>query len=281
MTFTLGFSPCPNDTFIFDALVNRKIDTGDLTFEVILEDVETLNRLALQNRLDITKLSFGVWPLVIRDYVILNAGSALGRGVGPLLIAKSQMHPDDIEDCTIAIPGQNTTAHLLFSIAFPSAQKKIFLRYNEIENFVLQAQEANVAGVIIHENRFTYQDKGLTKITDLGKFWEDETGSPIPLGGIVARRHFDRNRLLTVDKLIRQSIQYAFDNYPSLPDFVKSKAMEMEENVMRKHIDLYVNDYSLQLGTSGKKAIEKLLDIYKTVNPHHTYSNEKFFLQYH
>lgn len=279
MKLTLGFSPCPNDTFIFDALVNNKIDTGGISFEVLLEDVETLNRLALSNSLDVTKLSFGAWPLVIENYIILNSGSALGTGVGPLLIANSEMPLNQIEHCKIAIPGENTTAHMLFSLAFPEAKEKVFLRYNEIENYVLQTPLINTAGVIIHENRFTYADKGLKKIIDLGKFWEDKTKFSIPLGGIVAKRNIDDNVLIKIDKLIRESIEYAFDNYPVLADYVKVNAIEMEESVMRKHIDLYVNDYSLDLGTSGKEAIQQLLTVYKTINPAYVAPAKYLFLQ--
>jgi len=199
---SIGFSPCPNDTFIFDALVNNKIDTGELEFEVILEDVETLNQLALKNTLDISKISYGVLPLLLDSYLVLNSGSALGTGVGPLLIANKKMVNEEIRNYTVAIPGEHTTAHMLFSLAFPEAKNKIFLRYDEIENFVLKNSsqvspeggdlEGAVAGVIIHENRFTYQQKGLIKIIDLGEFWEQKKQSPIPLGGIVAKRNIDR-----------------------------------------------------------------------------------------
>jgi 1,4-dihydroxy-6-naphthoate synthase len=280
MKLTLGFSPCPNDTFIFDALVNNKIDTGELTFNAVLEDVETLNMLALHNTLDVTKLSFGVWPLVINNYTILNSGSALGTGVGPLLIAKNNIAIIDIKHCTIAIPGENTTAHMLFSLAFPEAKNKIFLRYNEIEEYVLQTPEENIMGVIIHENRFTYSEKGLQKIIDLGKFWEDKTGYPIPLGGIVAKKYSDKALLFKIDNLIKLSIQFAFSNYPALPPFVKMNSMEMEENIMRKHIDLYVNHYSLDLGYNGKEAIKQLLEIYKANNVNYTQFNSELFLEY-
>ena len=279
MNLTLGFSPCPNDTFIFDALVNNKIDTQGVSFDVILEDVESLNRLALKNTFDVTKLSYGVLPLVLNDYIILSTGSALGTGVGPLLVANnSNIFLGEIENYTIAIPGEHTTAHMLFSLAFPAADNKIFLRYDEIENFVLQASSNNIAGVIIHESRFTYAEKGLKKIIDLGKFWEDETGYPIPLGGIVAKRNVDILLLNKIDKLIKESIQYAFGNYPTLAEYVKINSQEMEEAVMRKHIDLYVNDYSVNLGPEGKKAIEKLLSIYQTNNTEHLNWNHQLFL---
>lgn len=263
MKFTLGFSPCPNDTFIFDALVNKKIDTGNYDFDVVLEDVQTLNQWAIEEKLDITKLSYGVLPLVLDNYAVLNSGSALGRGVGPLLITKDAITSTEIDDYTIAIPGEQTTAHLLFSLAFPTAKRKLFLRFDEIENFVAQGKGL---GVIIHENRFTYQDKGLKKIMDLGNFWEKETGKAIPLGGIVIKRRIAVNTQKQIDTLIKKSIEYAFKNYPSLNDYIRNNAQEMSETVMRKHIDLYVNKFSLDLGREGKTSIKKLLKIYQETN---------------
>ena len=263
MTFTLGFSPCPNDTFIFDALVNNKIDTEGLKFETVLEDVQTLNKWALEGKLDITKLSYAVLPLVLEEYILLNSGSALGRGVGPLLISKQQQGIINVDESVIAIPGKNTTAHLLFSLAYPHAKNKVFLRYDEIENFVL---ENKGLGVIIHENRFTYQEKGLSKITDLGDFWEQQTGNPIPLGGIVIRREINNKLQQQVDRLIRKSIQFAFANYPQLNDYIREHSQEMSEDVMRKHIDLYVNDYSIDLGETGRKAVEKIIAVYNEIN---------------
>jgi 1,4-dihydroxy-6-naphthoate synthase len=259
---TLGFSPCPNDTFIFDALVNNKIDTKGLLFDVVLEDVQTLNHWAIQGKLDITKLSYGVLPLVLDNYTVLNSGSALGKGVGPLLIANSkfQILNSKIEDQLIAIPGENTTAHLLFSLAYPNAKNKVFLRYDEIEPFVLANKGL---GVIIHENRFTYQDKGLIKIIDLGDYWEKETNNPIPLGGIVVRRSYNIVLQKKIDALIKKSIEYAFSNYPALTDYIRMHSQEMSEDVMRKHIDLYVNNYSLELGKDGQSAINKLIEVYK------------------
>ncbi len=251
MNFTLGFSPCPNDTFIFDALVNHKIDTQGISFDVRLEDVETLNELALNNKLDFSKISYGVLPNILKNYKVLNSGSALGTGVGPLLISKKPVEFEDVSDYTIAIPGENTTAHLLFSVAFPGARNKVFKRYDEIENFVLNSGGNNL-GVIIHENRFTYAAKGLYKIVDLGNYWEEKTGFPIPLGGIVANKRIDEKFINTVDALIKQSIEYAFSNYPEIPVYVQQNSQEMEVEVMKKHIDLYVNDYSIDLGEAGK-----------------------------
>jgi len=264
MTLTLGFSPCPNDTFIFDALVNNKIDTGGLQFDVVLEDVQTLNNWALQGKLHITKLSYGVLPLVLEQYIVLNSGSALGSGVGPLLIKNEKLIISNVEDLMVAIPGEHTTAHLLFSLAYPNAKKKVFLRYDEIENFVL---EEKGLGVIIHENRFTYADKGLQKITDLGDYWEKETGKSIPLGGIVIKRSVDSEIKLQVDSLIRKSIEYAYANhYKKLTGYVKQHSQEMSEAVMRQHIDLYVNKYSINLGQTGKDAVQKLLHVFQNTH---------------
>jgi len=271
MTLTLGFSPCPNDTFIFDALVNHKIDTEGLDFDVRLEDVETLNQWALQGLLDISKISYGVLPLVMDGYQLLDAGGALGKGVGPLLISRQQLSLTDIDFAKTAIPGERTTAHLLFSLAFPAARNKRFMIFSGIEDAVLSGQAD--CGVIIHENRFTYQQKGLTKLLDLGEFWEKETGAPIPLGGIIFRDQLALTRPTSgpaalaglaakVNRLIRKSLEYAFSNYPALPDYVKTHAQEMDETVMRQHIDLYVNNYSLTLGPDGENAIHTLLRTY-------------------
>ena len=274
MRLTLGFSPCPNDTFIFDALVNKKIDAGGLEFEVVLEDVQTLNQWAIEGKLDITKLSYGVLPLVLDKYILLNSGSALGRGVGPLLITNAELGMTNVEEKQIAIPGKNTTAHLLFSLAYPNAKNKIFLRYDEIENFVLSS---NGLGVIIHENRFTYEAKGLKKIIDLGDYWEKETSNPIPLGGIVIKREIELTVQQKVEGLIKKSIEYAFSNYPELNDYIREHAQEMSEDVMRMHIDLYVNDYSINLKKEGRDAVEKLLDVYSHIN-HTTINCNNIFL---
>ena len=260
MEFSLGFSPCPNDTFIFDALVNKKIDTEGIDFTVELEDVQTLNRWAMQGKLDISKISYGVLPLVLEQYELLDAGGALGKGVGPLLIAKRPIGLTEINSCSIAIPGEQTTAHLLFSLAFPQAKNKQFMVFSGIEDAVLSG--AVDCGVIIHENRFTYQQKGLVKLMDLGEFWEKQTGVPIPLGGIVLKRSLGGGMAQTINGLIRKSLEYAFERYPELPEYVKGHAQEMDESVMRQHIDLYVNNYSLSLGADGEKAIRILQDTF-------------------
>jgi 1,4-dihydroxy-6-naphthoate synthase len=260
MKLSLGFSPCPNDTFIFDALVNRKIDTGDFEFDVVLEDVQTLNRWALESKLDVSKISYGVWPLLQKNYSLLDAGGALGKGVGPLLISKNNILLKDISQLSIAIPGEQTTANLLFSMAFPQAKRKKFMVFSQIETAVLNDEVD--CGVIIHENRFTYMQKGLVKQIDLGEFWEQKTKTPIPLGGIVMRNEFTTAERAEVDRLIRDSVAFAEAYYPDLSDYVTRHAQEMQESVMRQHIDLYVNQFSLSLGVEGRKAVEVLLKVY-------------------
>jgi 1,4-dihydroxy-6-naphthoate synthase len=267
MKLTIGFSPCPNDTFIFDALVNGKIDRGDYEFEVLLEDVQTLNEWAINDKLDVTKISYGVLPLILNQYSVLHAGGALGQGVGPLLIRKESQKPIpdfDSSQMTVAIPGKNTTAHLLFSAAYPQTKLKKFMLFSEIENAVLNGDVD--AGVIIHENRFTYMDKGLVKIIDLGDYWEKETGFPIPLGGIIMKKSYDIRIQKEIDALIKKSIEYAFEHYPAITSYVKEHSQEMEEKVMRQHIDLYVNEFSIDVSEKGKAAVMKLLSVYQDIN---------------
>lgn len=276
MKLTLGFSPCPNDTFIFDALVNKKIDTEGLDFDVVLGDVQTLNEWAIRGQLDITKLSYGVLPLVLDQYRVIGAGGALGKGVGPLLIAKEPWKDGEtIAQKSVAIPGENTTAHLLFSLAYPEATNKQFMVFNGIEEAVINQQVDG--GVIIHENRFTYQKKGLVKLAELGEYWEEKTQSPIPLGGIVVRETFNQPLRTQINRLIRSSIEYAFARYPFIADYVKQHSQEMEESVMRQHIDLYVNNYSIDLGPDGRKAVLTLLDVYRQLHPGRTFKEAEIF----
>lgn len=274
MKLTLGFSPCPNDTFIFDSLVNRKMDMEGLEFDVILEDVQTLNQFALDGTLDVSKISYGVLPLVLDEYILLNSGGALGNGTGPLLISKNKMQNEEVNGSRIAVPGENTTANMLFSLAFPQANQKKFMVFSEIEDAVLKDEVD--CGVIIHENRFTYQQRGLTKIVDLGAYWEEKTNAPIPLGGIVMKRSIDTNIRKQVDQLIRKSLEISFQNYPLISDYVKEHSQEMQETVMRQHIDLYVNDYSLNLGKNGRAAVQKFLDIYASTNKKNPVSQTVF-----
>ena len=266
MKLTLGFSPCPNDTFIFDALVNKKIDTDGFEFDTSLEDVETLNQWALQGKLDITKLSFPAFFRSLGNYTLLNAGSALGKGVGPSLITDSKLEITnaEINQASIALPGANTTANLLFSFAYPEANDKKFMLFSAIEDALVN-KETDL-GVIIHENRFTYQQKGLKKVKDLGEYWEEKMKLPLPLGGIAINQSVKRLVALKISELVRKSLEFAFTNYPVIPDYVKQHSQEMSEDVMRQHIDLYVNNFSLDLGEEGKLAIESLHQVFLELN---------------
>jgi 1,4-dihydroxy-6-naphthoate synthase len=265
MKLTLGFSPCPNDTFIFDALIHHKIDTEGLEFEVTYDDVETLNQKALKGQLDITKLSFHAFAYVANQYALLDAGSALGFGVGPLLISKNPFDENDSRlqipnsELRIGIPGKYTTANFLLGIAYPQLKNKQEMVFSEIESALLEDQID--LGLIIHENRFTYQDKGLNKIVDLGDYWEKLTGCAIPLGGIVINRNLDREVQLKVNRLIRQSVEFAFAHPKSGIDFIREHAQAMDEAVMYKHIELYVNKYSINLGEEGRKAVDTLFKL--------------------
>lgn len=260
MTLSLGFSPCPNDTFIFDALVNGKIDTGGLRFVPHLEDIQTLNAWAPEAKLDITKLSFPAFFPQLNTYRALTAGAALGKGVGPLLVAKREVDLQQIASLTIAIPGEATTANFLLGYTFPAAVNKVPMLFSSIEDAVCN-NDADL-GVIIHENRFTYQQKGLIKICDLGEVWESREQSPIPLACIAIRRALPEEIKQQVNRLIRESVLYAFQHYPSLPPYVAQHAQAMHEDVMRQHIQLYVNDFSISLGEAGKAAIETFYAIY-------------------
>jgi 5,8-dihydroxy-2-naphthoate synthase len=255
---SLAFSPCPNDCFIFDAIVNRRIDTEGLEFDVRLDDVETLNQRAFAGETDVTKLSYHAYAYCADAYVLLDAGSALGRNCGPLLISRRQLTRDDVAagGLKIAIPGQFTTANFLLGLAFPRATDKTELVFSEIENAVLAGTYD--AGLIIHENRFTYEAKGLRKIIDLGEFWEETTFLPIPLGGIVIKRSLADEVIRAVNRVLRRSVEFAFgDRAASLP-YVRAHAQEMSEEVMYKHIDLYVNEFSVDLGTEGRRAVDML-----------------------
>lgn len=258
MKLTLGFSPCPNDTFIFDAMVNGLIDTKGLSFEFVMEDVETLNQWAAEGKLDITKLSYGSYLNLTESYALLHSGSALGKGVGPLLVSKKPIAIEDIAQHSIAIPGAKTTANLLLSMAAPNAKNKTEIVFSDIEEVLLNGQFD--IGLIIHESRFTYAQKGLHKIIDLGDWWENTMKAAIPLGGIVMKRNFDKAIIAQVDALIKESVLYAWKNYPLLSGFVQSNAQEMDESVMRQHIQLYVNEYTTELGEVGMHSIKTLFD---------------------
>lgn len=263
MKLSLGFSPCPNDTFIFDALIHHKIDTEGLEFEVFFDDVETLNQKAFRGELDITKLSFHAFAYVHEQYALLDSGSALGFGVGPLLISHNESFAASKEhlspDLNVGIPGRYTTANFLLGIAFPHLTNKQEMVFSAIESALLE--DRIDLGLIIHENRFTYADKGLHKVIDLGNYWEEKTGCAIPLGGIVVNRRLDQETKEKVNRLIRKSVEFAFANPKSGIEFIREHAQEMSEEVMYRHIDLYVNKYSIELGTEGRKAIDVLFEM--------------------
>lgn len=256
MNLTLGFSTCPNDTFIFDAMVHGRIDTEGLEFSLIMADVEELNNHAFNGSLDITKLSYCAYASLVDSYILLNSGSALGYKNGPLLISRHKIYPDEISDLKIAIPGKNTTANLLLSIAYPNVKQKKEYLFSLIEEIVLSGEMD--AGLIIHESRFTYQKKGLKKIIDLGEHWESITGMPIPLGGIVVNRKLPVEVQRKVNRVMKRSVEFAFEHPKESYPFVKQYAQEMDDSVMESHINLYVNEFTRDLGITGRKAIEAL-----------------------
>ncbi|MEH6304740.1 1,4-dihydroxy-6-naphthoate synthase [Olivibacter sp. CPCC 100613] len=273
MKLTLGFSPCPNDTFIFDAMIHHKIDTEGLTFDVLYEDVESLNHKTFDGALDISKLSFHAYAYALEKYVLLDAGSALGFGVGPLLICKKKELVHQVlqgrkeqgdSDLKVAIPGRYTTANFLLGLALPQLQNKEILVFSEIEPALLNEQVD--LGLIIHENRFTYQEKGLHKVIDLGDFWEKETGSPIPLGGIVIKRDIPDDIKKKVNRILRRSVEYAFAHPNDGIDFIRQHAQEMSEEVMYKHIELYVNKYSFDLEQEGRRAVQVMFEKAQQLN---------------
>jgi 1,4-dihydroxy-6-naphthoate synthase len=256
LNITLGFSPCPNDTFMFAALINGWIDTHGINFSPRMADIETLNEWAESSLLDITKMSFNRYYGLEGKYQLLNSGAALGSGCGPILIAPKNLSTDAIKNSSIALPGVWTTAHLLFSIFYPEARNKQFMAFNKIEDAVLNSKAD--AGVIIHENRFTFEDRGLVKILDLGEAWEGKTNLPIPLGGIFASDGLSSGIIDQTEDLIKQSILYARANPKRVMPYVRQYSQEMDDVVMQNHIDLYVNDFSLDLGEKGKAAISHL-----------------------
>jgi len=260
MKLTLAFSPCPNDCFMFDAIVNGRIDLEGLEFDVRLADVEALNKAAFAGEVDVTKLSYHAYAYCAGGYVLLDAGSALGRNCGPLLISKRAIPQEEVASgaLRIAIPGKYTTANFLLGLAFPGASNRTELLFSDIEGAVLDGRVD--AGLIIHENRFTYAAKGLRKIVDLGEFWEARTGAPIPLGGIVVRRSLPDGIKQAVNRVVRRSVEYAFAHRTASLPFVREHAQEMSEEVMYQHIDLYVNEYSVDLGSEGRRAVELLFD---------------------
>lgn len=266
ITLSLGFSPCPNDTFIFDALIHHKIDTEGLRFDVRYEDVESLNQGAFNQSLDITKLSYHAFAFAAENYILLDAGSALGFGVGPLLICKdaalaqqiTSFNEKQLGELSVGIPGKFTTANFLLGLAYPQLIRKKVMLFSEIEEALL-AGDIDL-GLIIHENRFTYEARGLHKVLDLGNYWERTTEKPIPLGGIVIKRSLPDDVKHKLNRVLRRSVQFAFDHPESGIEFIRSHAQAMDDAVMYQHIDLYVNEYSVDLGQVGREAIQLMFD---------------------
>lgn len=259
MKLTLGFSPCPNDTFIFEAMVHGRIDTEGLEFDWFLADVEELNRRAMQGTVDITKMSYHAYARAATGYLILDSGSALGRNNGPLVVSRHRIDPGALDDTLIAIPGRYTTANLLFSIFWPGATRKREYLFSEIPAAVLSGEVD--AGLIIHETRFTYQALGLVKIADTGERWEELTGLPVPLGGIVVNRRVDETTAAKVSRTIRRSIEYASARPEASVSFIRENARETDPEVMKEHISLYVNSFSMSLGQEGRSAIKRLYTV--------------------
>jgi len=257
---SIGYSPCPNDTFIFYALVKGKIDTDDLVFEETLLDVETLNRMALGSQLDITKVSYHAFGFLREDYCLLHSGSALGRGCGPLIVSKKADTTGGLQGYKIAIPGRLTTANLLLQlfaldsgIQFSSHIEMPFYRIMD------SVSKGDVdAGLIIHEGRFTFQQYGLKNVVDLGKWWEGTSGFPLPLGGILAKKNLGKDVITKVDSLVKKSIEYSLSHRQEPKGYIKEHSQELEDQVIEQHINLYVNDYSLDIGKEGLAAVREL-----------------------
>jgi 1,4-dihydroxy-6-naphthoate synthase len=256
---TLGFSTCPNDTYIFDAMIHGKVDTEGLSFDIVMEDVEELNNRVLANELDISKMSFHAYAYASKNYLLLTSGTAMGRKNGPILISKHKVYPDEVDSLKVAIPGIFTTANLLFSIEYPAADNKKVYLFSDIEEAVLGGEVD--AGVIIHENRFTYEKKGLKKVIDLGEQYESKTGHPIPLGGIAINRGLDENVRLKVNRVLKRSVVFANENPDSGYEFIKKHAQELDDSVILRHIRLYVNDYTTELNEEARAAIRYLYKI--------------------
>ncbi len=256
MSVTLGYSPCPNDTYIFFGLVHAKI-AGAPACEEVLEDIETLNRLALRGELDLTKISFHALAHLREEYCLLHSGGALGRGCGPLVVAREEMAPQQLKNKKIAIPGELTTAALLLRLFDPEIEQLEVMPFDRIMGATARGEVD--AGVIIHESRFTYPEYGLAKVIDLGEWWEGESGHPIPLGGILARRSLGAELIGRIDRALVESVEYAHANPDAVRGYIRDHAQEMELEVMQAHIDLYVNKYTLDYGPDGEAAIFDLI----------------------
>ena len=255
---SLGFSPCPNDTFIFNALVNGMVETAGFRVQAQLHDVETLNQMAFQGVLDVTKLSFFAWLAVQDRYNLLASGGALGFGCGPVVIASKPLTAADMADCRIVLPGEWTTAHLLFRLWAPRARQRFFAPYDRI--FDILSDGRADCGVIIHESRFTFQQKGFAAIADLGAWWEQQTGLPIPLGCIAAHKRLGKDAASALEDAIRRSIALAHQDPAAALPYIRAHSQEMTAEVLEAHIHTFVNDFSLDLGPTGREAVAALAE---------------------
>lgn len=258
MHLSLGFSPCPNDTFIFNAMVNGILRPLGIVFKPELHDVETLNQMAFEEKLDITKLSFYAWLRVKKRYTLLSSGGAIGYGCGPIVISSKSLRHEDMAHCRIALPGEWTTAHLLFRLWAPEAQQRQFVPYDRIFDTLRSGQAE--CGVIIHESRFTFKESGFQQVVDLGAWWEEQTGLPIPLGCIAASNRLPVIVVDQVERLIQQSIQLARENPDDTLPYIRQHAQEMTADVLRAHIDMFVNEFSLNMGGKGRQAVAVLAE---------------------
>jgi len=255
-TLRFGYSPCPNDTFMFNAIAVGDVGVSGYPMKPVLHDVETLNELALRDTLEVTKLSFYAWLKAKAGYRLLGSGAAMGFGCGPVLIARKPLNRSAIHRCRVVLPGQWTTAHLLFRLWAPDAHQRIFTPYDQIFDAISSGQAD--CGVIIHESRFTFQSAGFTSVVDLGAWWEERTGLPIPLGGIAARKNLGPDLIERIDAAVHQSIRRAMDRPADTLPYIRKYAQEMDETVLQAHIRTFVNDYSLQLPVQGRRAIARL-----------------------
>ncbi len=266
---SLGYSPCPNDTFIFYGLVQGRIPLSGLTFRERLEDVETLNFLAGSGRLDVTKISFHAFGHLRGDYALLRTGGALGRGCGPLVVGRRSLSPGELSRCRIAIPGRQTTAGLLLQLYGIGGGHTVVMPYDGI---LAAVREGLVdAGLIIHESRFTYQDHGLICLLDLGRWWQEKTGLPLPLGGILARRSLGAPLIGAIEQAVGDSAAYARRHSEETRAYIRQHAQELDDEVIDRHIALYVNEFSLDLGSEGEAAVRELLaraEERKLIPPH-------------
>lgn len=255
---TVGYSSCPNDIFIFEALVSEKLETDSMVFKSVIEDVEALNQRAKRRDLDMTKISFHAFAHLRDTHILLDSGSALGRGCGPLLISKRPLKPEDLPNARIAIPGALTTAALLMRLYSPNSRNLKTLVFDQIIEAILTGDVD--AGVIIHESRFTYQSHGLSLVVDLGEWWEKESGLPIPLGGIIADRDLGEKNIRVMDGYLRESIQYAHNHPDEIWESIRTHAQELDDTVIQNHIDLYVTDFTTSLGEEGRDAVKFLFE---------------------